>query len=205
VRRQHTFCTVAGCGRPHKSRGYCQTHYMQFKRGAPITPEINTRVSVKPLECSEEGCGYPVKSKGLCVMHYARKLRRGYTKYPSRRKPAKPCRIEGCGNDLYSNGLCHPHYAKHQSWAHRGLSVEGYLQMRADQGDRCGICGKVETVQDGKSGKVKALAVDHDHETGQIRKLLCNNCNRGLGLFQDDPELLAKAADYLLHFRQLPS
>lgn len=178
---------------------------MQFKRGAPITPEINTRVSVKPLECSEEGCGYPVKSKGLCSMHYARTLRHGFNKYPNRQKPAKPCRIENCENDLYSNALCHAHYIKDRTWGARGLTVDEYLAKIAEQNNLCAICGEPERRPDKASRKIKALAVDHDHETGQIRGLLCSACNTGLGLFQDDPELLAKAADYLLHFRQLPS
>ena len=50
----------------------------------------------------------------------------------------------------------------------------------------CIICGSDET-----------LVVDHDHKTGKIRGMLCNHCNRGLGHFRDDPELLEFAAIYL--------
>ncbi len=43
----------------------------------------------------------------------------------------------------------------------------------------------------------KGLCVDHDHKTGEIRGLLCDSCNNGLGRFKDNPEILASALSYL--------
>lgn len=65
-----------------------------------------------------------------------------------------------------------------------GLTVEEARHFR--QGKVCAICGGVDR-----------LCVDHDHATGEIRGVLCLNCNNGLGRFKDDPELLRKAIRYL--------
>jgi Recombination endonuclease VII len=74
-----------------------------------------------------------------------------------------------------------------------GITEEDYNAMLMSQNYCCAICGT-----DKPTGKWKVFAVDHDHETGQVRELLCNECNRGIGLLKDSPELLIKAADYLL-------
>lgn len=63
--------------------------------------------------------------------------------------------------------------------------------MLKTQGGRCAICPKKVSL-DGK-----ALSVDHCHTSGKIRGLLCSECNRGIGYFTDNPELLEAAAAYL--------
>lgn len=77
-----------------------------------------------------------------------------------------------------------------------GLSLADYDQMLTAQDGVCAICHKAC-----KSGR--ELAVDHDHETGEVRALLCMNCNRAIGWLQDDPDLLMKATDYLLRHRNV--
>lgn len=76
-----------------------------------------------------------------------------------------------------------------------GITLADYSQMVADRGNKCDICGQPETQTRG--GKVKALAVDHDHATGAVRGLLCCDCNQALGKFKDSEELLASAIAYL--------
>ena len=78
-----------------------------------------------------------------------------------------------------------------------GVTVEQYNEMLAEQNGVCAVCEKPEANEIG--GKTPSLAVDHDHKTGKIRALLCSNCNRALGLFNDDPALLAKAQSYVLY------
>jgi hypothetical protein len=206
MRKLHDVCTMPDCGRPHKARGYCQTHYTQFKRGiSPVGP-IKTRERDKPPECTEDGCAEPVKSKGLCKMHYQRLLRHGYTRYRDRKKPARICEIETCDNHLYAKDLCHAHYAKQRKWEAFGVDANRYQEMLREQDGVCAICSQPERAPDGSSGKIKDMAIDHDHATGAVRGLLCSTCNRALGLFRDDKALLNAAVVYLdKHLETPPS
>lgn len=76
-----------------------------------------------------------------------------------------------------------------------GLAWEEYSAILEKQGGICAICGG------SANGKSEEFCVDHDHETGQIRGLLCNKCNVGLANFRDRSDLLCKAADYLEEHR----
>lgn len=79
---------------------------------------------------------------------------------------------------------------KRRSVVHKhGLTVEAYDALMEVQGGVCKICGNPQID--------KALYIDHDHFTGRIRGLLCNNCNTGLGMFKDNSELLGNAIKYL--------
>ena len=64
------------------------------------------------------------------------------------------------------------------------------LKKRAD--GKCELCG-ITLSDDGPTREV----IDHDHETGAVRGLLCNNCNMGLGYVEDSPQLLEQLAQYL--------
>ena len=200
MRRVRETCSVAGCDREHHARDLCATHYAQFKRGFEPSGPINARVMQKPPECSEDGCAEPVKAKGLCKMHYQRLLRHGHTRYRDRKKPAKACAIPECDNTLYAKGLCHAHYAKQFRWKSWGIDADRYQEMLKEQGGLCAICESPERERDKSSGKIKDLAIDHCHATGEVRALLCSNCNRALGLFNDDPAMLAKARSYVLRY-----
>lgn len=75
--------------------------------------------------------------------------------------------------------------------------------MEAEQAGLCFLCGKAESVPRRKGEpRMRDLAIDHDHATGKVRRLLCHHCNTGLGKFFDNPEILRKAADYVEHFRR---
>lgn len=79
----------------------------------------------------------------------------------------------------------------------QGISVEQYDRMLADQGGVCAICKQPERRRTRWGTDTTLLPVDHDHKTGVIRGLLCHACNKGVGLFKDDPNRLTAAAEYL--------
>jgi hypothetical protein len=72
-----------------------------------------------------------------------------------------------------------------------GMTAEEADYLLERQDGLCAICGVAPAVH-----------VDHDHETGQVRALLCFNCNGGLGQFKDDPYVLRMAAFYVERHRQ---
>ena len=72
-----------------------------------------------------------------------------------------------------------------------GISAEEADLMLAEQNGLCAICGAAP-----------AAHVDHDHDTGAVRQLLCFNCNGGLGQFRDDPDVLRAAAEYVEQHRE---
>ena len=77
-----------------------------------------------------------------------------------------------------------------------GVGLEWYEEQFKKQGYSCAICGVNKNKTTG-TRKFWNFSVDHCHGSGKIRGILCNNCNRGLGLLKDSPDLLQKALDYL--------
>jgi hypothetical protein len=78
-----------------------------------------------------------------------------------------------------------------------GITLAEYEQMLDKQDGVCAICLQPERRIHPKTGKLWELCVDHDHDTGQIRGLLCCDCNTALGLFKDNPSSLKAAINYL--------
>jgi len=94
------------------------------------------------------------------------------------------CKI--CASDRYK------FYARNQRFKSAyGITVDDYNKMFKDQEGCCAICNRHQ------SELSITLAVDHDHVTGDVRGLLCRDCNQILGLAQDSPQTLANAMLYL--------
>jgi hypothetical protein len=71
------------------------------------------------------------------------------------------------------------------------ITLKDYNNIFKKQEGKCSICSKHQ------SEFVKRLAVDHNHITGKVRGLLCPKCNKGMGLFNEDIDLILKVIDYL--------
>jgi hypothetical protein len=72
-----------------------------------------------------------------------------------------------------------------------GLTPDDYDRMVVEQGGVCAICHRPE------KAKLGLLHVDHDHTNNRVRGLLCQQCNTGLGKFQDNIRILQSAINYL--------
>lgn len=69
-----------------------------------------------------------------------------------------------------------------------GITQEDYDRMYAEQNGKCAICGQKSE---------KNFHIDHDHDTGEVRGLLCNKCNKALGFVNDSPTILERMIRYI--------
>jgi hypothetical protein len=95
---------------------------------------------------------------------------------------------------------------KHYKLKNYGITIDEYNKLIEKQNNRCAICGIdfdfLEKVR--KYNKVPGTGkprIDHDHNTGKIRGLLCDDCNTALGIFQENPLILIKAINYIQNHR----
>lgn len=76
-----------------------------------------------------------------------------------------------------------------------GITIAEFQAMLVEQNGVCLICDRPETTV--RRGRIEPLSVDHCHTTGKVRGLLCAQCNKGLGMFHDDPGRIERAAKYI--------
>ncbi len=123
-------------------------------------------------------------------------------KYPQRNFKPKKCKW--CGSVFSPLGPSH-HYCsdicrkqvysdKHYKRTY-GVPLSWVKDKLEEQHFKCAICKTVGFKM--REDHVTGMNLDHCHDTGKARGLLCHNCNRGLGLFQDNPEYLRDAANYI--------
>lgn len=94
----------------------------------------------------------------------------------------------------YKRKHYNPEQSRDYSLRYRyGMTSEGFESMFDSQGRKCALCRSDKTDS-------KNFVVDHCHETGRIRGILCSSCNRALGIFKDSVVMLKKAIEYLGDF-----
>lgn len=168
-------CSVDGCDRPfnpHAAKGLCKAHYERARK-----------LAKGKRYCTVEGCDRPAQSL-LCYAH-AREARRGTI-----------CSVDACISPVHTRGWCDAHYRRYAKY---GLQPEQFDRLVSQQGGGCGICGVSE------ADSSHPLVVDHDHgccpgarSCGRcVRGILCRACNVGIGLLNDDKQIVLAAYRYL--------
>jgi hypothetical protein len=154
--------------------------------------------------CSEPGCEGSHVTRGYCMTHYNKRRLSG--QLPQR--PKTSC-CQFCSVDLPvpEKGPI-PRICRTCKWKRDkkttanqdrvlmkyGIKRADYDRLLAEQNGVCAICGGGPV---GNGKRYGRLSVDHDHDSGIVRGLLCGTCNSGLGMFKDDAYICEAAADYL--------
>lgn len=113
-----------------------------------------------------------------------KEYRREYMRGWRARNPERVRELNRQSRERHREKVAERSRAKHLKRTY-GLSIEEHATMVAAQGGRCAICREE-----------RKLHVDHDHDTGAVRGLLCNRCNTGLRVLEE-PERLAASQAYL--------
>lgn len=115
---------------------------------------------------------------------------------------------QGKGNQQYCSESCREvvgRIRRGERFRKYGMTEKQYLAKTAEQDGCCKICGRRPKPDKRRMSEQELpyLVVDHDHETDQLRDLLCSDCNIGLGMFHDSPAALKAAATYLEYWHAL--
>ena len=159
-----------------------------------------------PKPCKIEGClgitNITGTAKGLCKRHYTGAKYRTRTKSErdrDNREGLRTCTrcLERKSFEEYckKTGRCDSCRNARQRMIAYNLTAQEADDLEREHGGLCAICK-------GPPCKKKFLSVDHNHTTGQVRGLLCDVCNRAIGMLKDDVDLIRAAADYLERYRK---
>lgn len=220
-------CSVARCGRSVKARGWCGMHYARWRTSGSLelAPAVGSTPR-EPAGCVREGCDRRRAARKMCRLHYSQ-WRAGVVEAAqcSATGCTSKARADGrCGRhrsvrqmvELTGEKACSDcrqvfpadHFERDYRYPDRGVAkcrtcmARGrsdaslrrrygigraeFDSMLSAQGGGCAVCGSADR-----------LCVDHDHQTGAVRKILCDRCNRAIGVVDDDAGLLEKLAQYL--------
>jgi hypothetical protein len=160
------------CPNEYLAKGYCRMHYGRWRKWGD--PSVKYNRWGEEREAKTKVCGKCKRELPIDCFY-----KRG-DKSPGRAYKCKEC--------------WRPTFERERARNLRqyDITLELFNELLARQGGGCAVCGAIQSSKDKKS-----LAVDHDHATGEVRGLLCSRCNVGIGMFKDEPALLAAAIRYL--------
>jgi Recombination endonuclease VII len=167
------------------ARGLCRSHYGRARREGQLPPKMprhsvsNVDAEARLADCAICGPQVPIRVE-------TRKGTSGIRCRTPDKEAKRQAKAEG-----RSKSNSRP-YTPELGWGKRlrdkyKISPADYERMAAEQAGRCAICRKVP----------ERLFVDHDHQTGRVRGLLCRDCNFALGWLRDDADTAIAAAGYL--------
>lgn len=197
MRKEKRRCEVSGCENLRFGHGYCVMHYKRWRKtGDPGSAEPSKGL-IK--DCTVADCTRPHQANGMCASHWRRWNDSGRGDLPTtpitpkpRGELKGPCMREGCAGTSRGSGYCPKHYGRLRMFMKYGLkSFDEFDAIYGKHGGTCYICSE-PLERDGKD-----THIDHCHDSGKVRGLLCRGCNNGLGQFRDRPDLLRAAAVYL--------
>ena len=160
------------------SRRFIQGHYRQYQKESD-----RPRAACHPERA--------VRSKGLCASCYNRWLLEQSEYKRQKVKEARRARRERYKRETPPDVIAAQLREKRLKYRY-GISNEDYEKMLSAQGGCCAICKKPAA----KNSK-GVLFVDHDHDTGAARGLLCNKCNNDLHVIEQGVERIQRLAEYL--------
>lgn len=186
--RRRVKCWVESCPRQGRTKGLCSSHIKKAKEGKLEVPD-SLGVVLNPV-CTFEGCEKLQHSKKLCKGHYDQNLR-GVKLTPLREwggysRGDIKCEMDRCKKEAISKGLCVNHYSK--------LGIYGITKERLKE------LFEVRKCYNPGCKNTKNLHIDHNHETGRVRGLLCTSCNKALGMLEEDRSRIVGLTGYLDEF-----
>lgn len=214
-------CIVEGCNKPVVSKEYCDTHHTNNKRfGDPIRNfGYGERSEHQLYECwayqkrTNEG-RVPEWNDFWCFVNDVgeRPTEKHHARRYDFKKPWGPANFYW--QEKAASGISKKEYQR--EWRKKntikskntvlkrayGIDMLEYMRMYERQKGGCAICGEVKESFSTDKGRNSTLVVDHCHEQGHIRELLCAKCNKGLGHFNDDIALMEKAIEYVKKHRK---
>lgn len=163
--------------RPHWARSYCMSCYQTWWK--ETHPERFKARTKRKARCHPEK---NVLARGMCSTCY----RAWWRDQPGNREAE---RVNGAMWQRQRMQRLTPDERREIVIRRHGLTRADFDQMVADQGGGCAACGGISTK--------RPLQIDHCHDTGQIRGILCGNCNSALGHARDDVARLESLIEYL--------